>query len=119
MRPWVAEAMEATRIELSFCLAASSKGPDVRCWRSVGAATGGLGGQVAGKGPTARAVSELELPDPGPSASSPFTNPGEPTGSPVGWTGIGHEPGRRSASDFTIRSISRRISALNGPTSNQ
>ncbi len=28
-------------------------------------------------------------------------------------------PGRRSASDFTIRSISRRISALNGPTSNQ
>ena len=28
-------------------------------------------------------------------------------------------PGRRSASDFTIRSISRRISALNGPASNQ
>ena len=28
-------------------------------------------------------------------------------------------PGRRSASDFTIRSVSRRISALNGPTSSQ
>jgi hypothetical protein len=28
-------------------------------------------------------------------------------------------PGRRSASDFTIRSVSRRISALNGPTSIQ
>ena len=53
-------------------------------------------------------------PRPGSFRWLPSTNLGEPEGSRVGWTGVGYEPGRSSASAFTIRSISRRISALNG-----
>ena len=50
-----------------------------------------------------------------PAGRQPAGRQAHPSGGRVVLT----RPGRRSASDFTIRSIRRRISALNGPTSNQ
>ena len=60
--------------------------------------------------------------DPGLRSRSAGTTRPAPAGRqahPPGGRVLLVRPGRRSASDFTIRSVSRRISALNGPTSSQ